>query len=186
MTAHLSSQRPEPGTALVFRWRKWDGSPHWEHECVFLGSDEWGDWFGQASGMRSTRPGRDFTVDHDNITLLPPSGQWVFTSNRAPHPTRVYIDVAWDARWNERGEPVGIDMDLDVVDRIDRGTYIDDEDEWAEHRVAMGYPLDVVAELERVAVDLLSRVRAHEAPFDDATVARWLDRLAALASAEPA
>ena len=40
------TDRPAPGTPLVFRWRKWDGSPHWEHDCVFLGSDAHGDWVG--------------------------------------------------------------------------------------------------------------------------------------------
>ena len=37
--------RPAPGTPIVFRWRKWDGSPHWEHDGVYLGSDEWGDCY---------------------------------------------------------------------------------------------------------------------------------------------
>jgi hypothetical protein len=61
--------RPTPGTPLVFRWRKWDGSPHWEHDCVFLGSG----WvalrvaaYSPLGGMRVTlspfetvsRPGR--------------------------------------------------------------------------------------------------------------------------------
>lgn len=50
------TSRPAPGTRLVFRWRKWDGSPHWEQESVYLGSDAWGDWFGQQVGWRSVRP----------------------------------------------------------------------------------------------------------------------------------
>ena len=41
-------------------------------------------------------------------------------------------------------------MDLDVVDTRDgRGIWIDDRDEWDEHRVAYGYPLDLVERLER-------------------------------------
>ena len=66
-------ERPAPGSRLVFDWRKWDGSPHWQHDCVFLGSDRWGDWVGQRSGWRSARPGRDVTVDVDNLTLISPS-----------------------------------------------------------------------------------------------------------------
>ena len=46
----------------MFRWRKWDGGPHWVHDCVYLGSDRWGDWFGQLPGWDSTRPGRDYLV----------------------------------------------------------------------------------------------------------------------------
>ena len=132
---------------MQFRWRKWDGSPHWVHDCVYLGHDEWGDWFGQRAGWRSTRPERDFLVEADSVTLMPPSGQYALTVNVAPPATyRIYIDLGWDLRWDETDgllEPTGIDMDLDVVSAVDgRGIWIDDRDEWDEHRVAYGYPLD--------------------------------------------
>lgn len=179
MTDDAVSDRPVPGTRLLFRWRKWDGGPHWIHECVYLGSDRWGEWFGQLPGWDSSRPGRTFAPQHPNVTLVPPSGDWVFTRNAAPHRTRTYIDLAWDVRW-DGDEPTGIDMDLDVVDREDLGVYIDDRDEWDEHRVAYGYPLDVVERLEALAVDLERRVIAREAPFDHATPGEWLARLAAL------
>jgi uncharacterized protein len=172
--------RPAPGTRLLFRWRKWDGGVHWVHDCVYLGSDEWGDWFGQETGWRSIRPGRDFAAEHPNVTLLPPSGDYAYTHNAEPHRTRVYIDLAWDVRWSDAGEPAGIDMDLDVVAHQDRGIYIDDRDEWDEHRVAYGYPLDIVAHLETLAVDLEAQVAAGTPPFDAATAERWLATLAAL------
>jgi protein associated with RNAse G/E len=77
-------------------------------------------------------------------------------------------------------------MDLDVVSAVDgRGIWIDDRDEWDEHRVAYGYPLEIVEKLETLAVDLEARVRAGVAPFDDATPDAWLERLAALELAEP-
>jgi hypothetical protein len=171
--------RPEPGTRLLFRWRKWDGSPHWLHECVYLGSDRWGDWFGQLPGWDSSRPGRTFTPQHPNITLLPPSGDYAYTRNASPHRTRVYIDIAWDVRWQD-GEPTGIDMDLDVVDREGVGVYVDDRDEWDEHRAAFGYPAEIVDKLEALTLDLERRVTARDAPFDAATADAWLGRLAAL------
>ena len=72
-------------------------------------------------------------------------------------------------------------MDLDVVHAVDgRGIWIDDRDEWDEHRVAYGYPLEIVEQLESLAIDLEKLVRAGVAPFDDATPDAWLDRLAAL------
>ncbi|MEV8267167.1 DUF402 domain-containing protein [Microbacterium sp. NPDC076911] len=172
-------QRPAPGTRLKFRWRKWDGGAHWVHDCVYLGQDQWGDWLGQIPGWGSSRPARSFVADHANVTLVPPSGDYAFTHNAAPHRTRVYIDLAWDLRWSD-GEPTGIDMDLDVVDRVDGGVYIDDRDEWDEHRVAYGYPADVVEFLDALASDLERQVTARTAPFDDATVAHWLNELAAL------
>ena len=171
--------RPAPGTRLLFRWRKWDGGAHWVHECVYLGSDVWGDWFGQLPGWDSSRPGRVVVPQHPNVTLVPPSGDFAYTRNAAPARTPVYIDIAWDLRW-DGGEPTGIDMDLDVVERVDLGIYIDDRDEWDEHRVAYGYPADLVERLEAVAVDLEQRVRARRAPFDEATAAVWFERLEAL------
>ena len=173
--------RPAPGTRTVFRWRKWDGGLHWEHDCVFLGSDRWGDWFGQPAGWRSERPGRAFPAATANVTLMPPGGEYALTVNSVPGATyRVYIDIAWDVRWDGT-EPRGIDMDLDVVRSIDeRGVFIDDRDEWDEHRVHYGYPLEIVARLETLAIDLEKRVRAGETPFDDAVPDAWLRRLAEL------
>lgn len=176
--------RPAPGTPLAFRWRKWDGSPHWEHECVYLGSDHRGEWVGQRIGSHSFRPGRQVTLTVPSVMLLPAGRQdHVLTINGAPDPTRIYIDVAWAVQWPDDGLPTAIDMDLDVVRRLDaRGVYIDDEDEWAEHSALFGYPQDVIATLEATAHDLERRVRALEPPFDDATAEHWLGVLAALDS----
>lgn len=174
------ADRPAPGSPLTFRWRKWDGSPHWTHACVLLGSDEWGDWLGQHAGERSERPGRVILAEAPSVTLLPPSGDYALTVNGPPHRVPIYIDLAWDVGWQDGG-PVGVDMDLDVVRALDeRGVYIDDRDEWDEHRVRYGYPLDIVERLETLAVDLEQRVAASVPPFDDATADRWLAVLAAL------
>ena len=183
---HIShADRPAPGTVLQFRWRKWDGGPHWVNDCVYLGSDQWGDWLGQPTGWRNVRPGREFPAETPAVMLVPPSGDFVLTVNAESHRVRIYIDIAWDVRW-QNGEPSGIDMDLDVVKAVDgRGLFIDDRDEWEEHRVAYGYPLDLVERLEALALDLERRVGAGEAPFDDATPGGWLERLAALAPAAP-
>lgn len=184
-----------PGTRLVFRWRKWDGTPHWQRDCLYLGSDEWGDWFGQPVGWPSTRPGREIVPTEPCVTLMPSTGDYAFTHNPPPHRTRVYIDLAWDVGWSAEGSPAGIDMDLDVVQRVpvepyvDRegvlrqpgDVYIEDRDEWDEHRIALGYPLDLVARIEQLAVDLERRVRSGTAPFDGATADGWLARLADLA-----
>ncbi|HCS61982.1 MAG TPA: hypothetical protein DIW46_11435 [Microbacterium sp.] len=185
---------------MTFQWRKWDGSPHWKHECVYLGADEWGDWIGQPVGWRSERPGVRFdastpsnvtlipAINHigqrRKVTLLPHAGDYALRVNR-DHPSkmRVYIDLGWDIRWSE-DDPLlvtGIDMDLDVI-RIEseRGTWVDDRDEWAEHSIRYGYPADVMTHLEALALDLETRVRAQSPPFDDAVPDFWLDMMAAL------
>ncbi|WP_262001345.1 MULTISPECIES: hypothetical protein [Microbacterium] len=179
----MSAARPAPGTEMVFQWRKWDGSPHWRHECVYLGADEWGDWIGQPVGWHSFRPGAEFHAGGPNVTLVPASGDHAVTVNRRHRRgMRIYIDLGWDIHWSD--DPLlatGIDMDLDVV-RVAgaRGTWVDDRDEWAEHSVRYGYPVDVMEHLETLALDLEDRVRAQVVPFDDATADPWLDRLEAL------
>lgn len=178
----IVTARPAPGTRMTFRWRKWDGAPHWEHESVFLGSDDYGDWVGQRDGWRSARPGVEAPSHGASITLIPASGDYAATINDSHPRIRVYIDIAWDVRW-DAGEPVGIDMDLDVVRALDgRGVFIDDRDEWDEHRVRYGYPADIVQRLETVALDLEARVIAGAAPFDDQTAAHWFGVLRDLGS----
>lgn len=181
------STRPTPGTRFDFRWRKWDGSPHWVHECVYLGSDRWGDWVGQRTGWRSARPGRDFLAETDSVTLLAPDGTFAATVNDTHPRIRVYIDIAWAVGWDAAsGGAVGIDMDLDVVKALDgRGIWIDDRDEWDEHRAALGYPPEVVTRLESVAEALRGQVAAGEPPYDDATAERWLTVLRGLGSDHP-
>ncbi|MEI3843113.1 MULTISPECIES: hypothetical protein [Microbacterium] len=190
----MTAPRPAAGSPMIFQWRKWDASPHWRHECVYLGADEWGDWIGQPVGWRSARPGRDFTARGPNVTLVPRpapgenGADHAVTVNRDhPEGMRIYIDLGWDVRWGGAdgiADPLlatGIDMDLDVV-RMEgpRGTWVDDRDEWDAHRVRYGYPAEVVARLEARALDLESRVRAKTPPFDDAVPDAWLDRLVAL------
>ena len=182
--------RPAPGTEMIFQWRKWDGSPHWRHECVYLGSDDWGDWVGQPRGWHSERPGAQFDADAANVTLIPASGDHALTVNRRHRfNMRIYIDLGWDVRWTD--DPLlatGIDMDLDVI-RIEgerpasegpSGTWVDDRDEWADHSTRYGYPAEVMTHLEALALDLESRVSAQVAPFDDAVPDRWLDLLESL------
>src|SRR6218665_1539280 len=188
---------------MIMQWRKWDGSVHWRHECVYLGSDEWGDWLGQPVGWNSRRPGVTVDAERPHLTLVPPCGDYALTVNRDhPRGLRVYIDVAWDVHWGSAAGddraaedlPIitGIDMDLDVVRRTDTqgeyplGTYIDDRDEWEEHRERYGYPEDVVEHLEELTGELEEAVSEQHPPFDDATADVWLDRLAALGLDRPA
>ena len=76
----------------------------------------------------STRPERDYLVRAaPNVTLLPPSGDLrAHGQRRAARTYRIYIDIAWDVRWDERDglEPTGIDMDLDVVERRRRSRHL--------------------------------------------------------------
>jgi uncharacterized protein len=174
--------RPAPGDPIVVQWRKWPGQPHWRHESVWLGSDAHGDWVGQPRGARSSRPAVSATrgavellTDTANVSLIPASGDWDATLYPPEHPegTRVYIDLGADIRWSAPGLLTGIDMDLDVV-RDARGTWIDDEDEFAEHAAAWDYPPELLRTLPAIAAELVDRVAAATPPFDEATRLHWM------------
>ena len=70
-----------------------------------------------------------------------------------------------------------VDLDLDVVERAGQPAFIDDEDEFAEHSVSLGYPAELVARVRADAGAVLDAVQRREAPFDGATAAGWLGRL---------
>ncbi len=172
---------------MTMQWRKWDGSPHWRSECIYLGMDQWGDWLGQRTGWTSTRPGYEFTAETPNVTLIPRGrSDYALTVHRDhPRALRIYIDLAWDVRWHDPMLVTGIDMDLDVVRRLnEQGTYVDDRDEWAEHSIRYGYPADVMTHLETLTLELEQQVRSQHPPFDDTTVNSWLDHLDAVSVPE--
>jgi uncharacterized protein len=173
------------GEPVLTRTTKWPGLPHWEREGVWLGADEHGSWLGRPAGARSRRPGRDYRNGEDGVALVPATAtDWLATLSRpsAPAGTEVYVDLVWDLAWapGERGVLTCVDMDLDVVRTADGRTWVDDEDEFAEHSARWRYPEDVRRRVRERADELLVAVRAGTPPFDAATTGHWLWRLAAL------
>ena len=85
-----------------------------------------------------------------------------------------YIDLAVAHEWKPIRPHVTefhvIDLDLDVVSTADRGVFIDDEDEFEDHRTAMNYPAALAESLEASAAELFQAVKAQEAPFDGTDV----------------
>jgi hypothetical protein len=82
------------------------------------------------------------------------------TFHRDPAPTWVYVDMTTPPVWD--GAVVrAVDLDLDVIRMREGSVVIDDEDEFAEHQVTLGYPPEVVALAEA------SRDRVHAAILDE-------------------
>ena len=159
-----------------FVFRKFDDSPHWVHDEILLGEDECGTWIGQHAGMLSARPGASFRTESPNVTVLPPGEGWVATifDDAQPAGTEIYVDIVDEL---DVAGLTAIDMDLDVV--LQRGRlWIDDEDEFDQHRVELGYPDEVVARCRADADRVLAMIRDGQPPFDG-RAARWLEVLAA-------
>lgn len=166
------------------RTLKWGGHPHWEFTGVLLGTDEHGTWIGFASGTWNTRPGFDYVSEVDCVTLVPPADWWVATFHRPGIWCTTYVDMATPAAWEDAGAPAPLvlrvtDLDLDVIRRDDGTWFVDDEDEFALHRVRYGYPEHVVRAAEDSCARVLALSAEGAAPFDGAAE-RWLDALGRL------
>ena len=166
-----------PGDSVNLEWRKWWGAPHWVHESVWLGTDQFGTWLGQFQGSRSRRPGRDNDAPSDMVRLVPSETDWVGTFPAQDHPLRVevYVDLAHSVRSTRTGL-TAIDMDLDIVRQAGR-TWIADEDEFEIQRKAFDYPTELVLSVTATAERIAQRVNENEAPFDSATPNGWLNKL---------
>lgn len=160
-------------------FRKWDGARHWEYDALVLGTDRHGTWIGAPAGTRLARPGMAVVTEYDHVTLLP-AADFVasFHQDVPAAPFDLYVDIATPPRWD--GALVSaVDLDLDVIrDRAGR-VWVDDEDEFAVHRVQLGYPDDVAQAALRSCTDVRRAVVAREPPYDGATADRWLGVLAA-------
>lgn len=171
----------QPGQLVVARNRKWNGKAHWVVPGRYLGEDRHGWWIFQGTNEFCSRPGAAFYTASDAVLLVPRSGDWVATFYDDAHPNgvRVYIDLAVAHEWTDIRPAVTefhvIDMDLDVIRMAGRGVFIDDQDEFAEHRIAMNYPDRLVDDIQAAADELYQAVKAQHAPFDGTDV-EWFSK----------
>jgi protein associated with RNAse G/E len=151
---------------------KYDGRLHWHAWLTQLGEDEHGVWLAAPSGTMWQRGSEPSVRLPASVTLLPRDGWWVAAFNAEPAKYEMYIDLSTVPVWSG-DEVTMIDLDLDVVRyRGDGAIRLLDEDEFAEHRVAFGYPDDVVASVTETAKRLLVDVAEAE-PFT-AAYRPWL------------
>ena len=185
----------EPGTAIRVEMTKWGDRPHWEFDGIHLGTDEHGEWLGFPQGTVNTRPGLEFASRVGCVTLVTPGG-WYAPTFQAPGIwCDIYVDIATPGRWD--GAVLrAVDLDLDVIrmadplpaqvyqaavdaGRVAGEIFVDDEDEFAEHQVAFGYPPEVVALAEASRDHVRAAILAERAPYDGSHEP-WLAALARL------
>ena len=170
-----------PGTRTRVVARKWGDRPHWEHAAVLLGSDEHGTWLGTTPGTTRSRPGAAYVTDVAQVTLVPPHAAFVatFYTHGGTLPCEVYVDITTVPVWST--EPNGVtvtavDLDLDVVRGWSGRVWVDDEDEFADHRVRLGYPADLVRLATASCEAVRTALEDRRAPYDGQAQA-WLARL---------
>jgi protein associated with RNAse G/E len=160
-------------SALRVVARKWPDLPHWEHDAVLLGEDAHGRWVGAPAGTVMSRPGVEFVTGSAQVSLLPLDEPFVATFYGTGGAVDVYVDISTVPVWDD-DRVSAIDLDLDVVRGWTGRVWVDDEDEFAAHRVSLGYPDDVVALATRSCDAVLGAVRSGHPPYDGETGRRWL------------
>jgi uncharacterized protein len=161
------------GDPVRLEMTKWGDLPHWEFDAVWLGNDEHGDWIGIPTGTAMSRPGMQVVTANDQVGLSPArstadgEGWWVATFHGpgGHHGIAVYVDIATPPVWD--GSTVRmVDLDLDVIRGREGDVVVDDEDEFAEHQVELGYPSEVVALAQASCDRVRVAVREEEPPYD--------------------
>jgi protein associated with RNAse G/E len=162
--------------------RKFPDQPHWEYDAVRLGEDEHGVWVGAPVGTLLSRPGVRFVTDQAQVALLPREQPFVATFY-APGGIAhcdVYVDITTVPTWHE-DTVTAVDLDLDVVRGWTGRVWVDDEDEFAAHRLALGYSPELVRLATASCDAVLAAVRDGQPPYDG-TAGPWFAALAALTS----
>lgn len=183
----VAATAPAPGTRVHVAMSKWGGTPHWEFDTLALGEDDFGTWFGTPIGTSVTRPGASFVTEHEHVVLVPrpqllgahPHADWVATFY-AGHRIHTYVDITTQSWWDD-DVVRAVDLDLDVIRTSDDLVFVDDEDEFAEHQVQLGYPVELIAGAERACALVERAVADRSGPFAGVSES-WLDALAARTS----
>jgi predicted RNA-binding protein associated with RNAse of E/G family len=146
-----------------------------------LAEDEWGTWLWTPPGSRAQRGAEPAqTFNHLNVKLIS-AGQWWTAIWNDSKRFDLYIDIVTPPAWRS-GQVTMVDLDLDVI-RLDGGeVVIDDEDEFAHHQIAYGYPATVVAKARQTADSIRTKIANGEEPFNEVGNAR-MEEAARLASA---
>jgi protein associated with RNAse G/E len=185
MTTTMSGPRnwePPPHVELVrVDYRKYDGRAHRGYPALRLGEDEFGVWLGVPGieFIEASRAAEGFKYPDPYVLLIPRHAWWTAMFNAPPRRTEIYCDVTTPANWADDRVQL-VDLDLDVRRR--RGwteAELLDEDEFAQHSAAFGYPPDVVEEAWAAARFLEDAVQSAKEPFGDHFHV-WLDRVQTL------
>lgn len=154
-----------PGDAVDVRFTKWGGGRHWEFPATYLGRDEHGHWASCPVGTRLERPQHSFASPFAWVLLFPEGLPWSASFYDRPlGDVSVYVDMTTPPVW--AGAQVSmVDLDLDVVLRRDGSLFVDDEDEFEEHQVALQYPSDIATLARRSADTVLAAIGAGVEPF---------------------
>jgi hypothetical protein len=149
--------------------RKWGDIAHWRFPVELLGRDAFGTWLGAVPPTAYTGPRGAGEWTHNFVMCVPDDAWWIATFNAVTTEVgaEVYVDMTTPPVWLSGSHVQAIDLDLDVIRERDGTVFIDDEDEFEEHKVKFAYPADVVAAARASCDEIFRRVRSRDEPFGD-------------------
>jgi protein associated with RNAse G/E len=164
-------------TAVDLVLRKFDGRPHRQVTGRLLGEDAYGTWIATPRGSVVSYHYGDRPTGltrADAVRLIPTDGWWMAMCLAEPDARDMYCDVTTPAEWTGPAELTVVDLDIDLVRcRADGRVEVEDEDEFEEHRLSLGYPDAIVEGALRGAAELRAALTAADEPFGE-HYRKWL------------
>jgi len=164
-------------------FRKYPDLKHWQYDLFPLAEDDYGHWLWGPPGTQAQRGDEPpITLEYTNVKLV--SRDWWAAMWSTTGEPEVYVDICTPALWSE-GRVTMIDLDLDVVRRRSGAVHLLDEDEFAEHQVALAYPPELIEGALAAAERVRAMVIARQEPFGSAGDARLAEVLALQEASPP-
>jgi len=156
-----------PGDRLAVASTKYDGSHHYRYQLQLVSADPRRlVAYGPAGTHFDSYRGRylaTYAMLHVHVADRDWNLEVMWHADGRPH--EHYVNVALPSTWAD-GTLRFVDLDLDVIARADGTVKLDDADEFARHRIELGYPPEVIERAERAADEVLTLVHAASPLFD--------------------
>ncbi len=146
-------------------FRKYPDTEHWQYSMHRLATDDHGLWLWAPRGTQTRRGGETAQPAASTFIKLIAADSWHSPIWNAEGKYEIYVDINTPARWQGNHLRM-IDLDLDVVRYRDSGAVaILDEDEFESHRVALGYPPQLVDGARSAAARMFVALETATEPF---------------------
>lgn len=141
-----------------------------------IGDDEHGRWLSVPAGTRIQRGDEpERRLANGFVMLVPLTASWEaeFYWDHPDH--SIYVNIGTQCEWSA-GAVRQVDLDLDVVRRVDGRVETLDEDEFELHQVLYGYPDELIAAARRTADQVALMLERRAEPFGYAAE-RWISQV---------
>lgn len=159
--------RTTPATGMI-QSSKYDGTPHYQFpaQLAFIHAGLPALYTAPGTTIGSSKG--DYSARYHSLGIFWPD-RWynmlVFW-HADWRPLMHYVNIATPVHWDGHTMRY-VDLDLDVFwQASDNTVQIDDEDEFAEHQLRYGYPVDLILQCQRTCDEVFALMQQHVPPFD--------------------